>query len=154
MPMKTRQRNPNALTATRRQALEIGRFRVRVGWAEGMGASPETVAIVAINMLGAPSVNIPARDVLSPFIRRSFALIRRKQRSAVLAANRGRDPEPILQALADELRDGLQQAIREYNEEPNAPSTVAKKGFNDPLIGEGADGGRIVAEANAQVSKR
>ena len=154
MPMVTKQRNPNALTATRRQALEIGKFRVRVGWAEDMGADPETVMIAAINMLGAPAANIPARDVLTPFIRNSFALIRRKQRSAVLAVNKGKDPEPILRELADELREGLKRALLEYNAEPNAPSTIAKKGFNDPLVGAGAGGGRLVEEANAQVTKR
>jgi len=154
MPGKTTRKNPNALTATRRNALELGRFRVRVGWAEDMGADPETVKIAAINMLGAPRANIPARDVLTPFMRQSYALIGRKHRTAVLMTNKGKDPEPVLQELAATLRDGLKQAVRDYSAIPNAESTIDRKGFDDPLVGAGADGGRIVAEANAMVKKR
>lgn len=151
---KVKRRNPNALVNTRRVALEFGKYRVRVGWAVDMGAALETVGIAAINTLGAPSNNLPPRPVVEPFVRSQRALIRRKHRSAVVRANRGKDPEPKLEELADELREGGKQFIRDLSDPPNADSTIDQKGFDNPLVGVGSDGGRLVAEFNAEVKER
>ena len=151
---KVKRRNPNALADIRRIALEFGKYRVRVGWAVDMGASPKTVSIALINARGAPSANIPPRPVVEGYVRSQAAVIRRKHRSAVVAANRGKDPTPKLNELAEHLREGGKRAVIEYNEEPNAPSTERQKGFNNPLVGAGADRGRLVAEFNAEVSER
>lgn len=146
--------NPNKLASIRRIALEFGKYRVRAGWAVDMGAAPETVMIATINALGAPSANIPPRPVVEGFVRSNAALIRRKHRSAVVAANRGKDPRPKLDELAELLRAGGKQAVYALDSPSNAPSTIDQKGFDNPLVGAGADGGRLVAEFNAEVSER
>lgn len=146
-------RNPNALTATRRNIAEVGQYRVQVGWSVNMGANAETVGIAAINVLGAPSANIPPRDVLSPVLFDSLASVRNTSAAAIRAANRGADPLPLLEAMAERLEARLKESID--NASPaNAESTEKHKGFNDPLIGAGSDRGRIYAQAAARVLKR
>lgn len=154
MPIKTRRSNPNALSLETQRVLNLERYVVRVGWSTDMGAAPETVAIVAINAFGAPEANIPARPVLPSFIQGQRSAIRNRQAAAAREARRGRDPEDSLWSLSYELASGLEQAVRDYSAIPNAESTAAQKGFNDPLIGIGADGGRIAASANSIVIKR
>jgi hypothetical protein len=152
-----RRKNPNALTATRRNALELASFRVSVGWSLQLGAQPKTVEIAAINTFGARLANggiIPARDVLTPFMRSMKALIGRKHRTAVLLANKGKDPRPPLESLASELKELGKQAIRDFMTPGNAPSVIQQKGMDAPLKGVGSDGGRLVAEFNAAVFKR
>ncbi len=118
-----------------------------------MGADPEAVTIAAINMLGAPRANIPARDVLTPTINDSIQSVRVTNAAAVRAANRGDDPLPLLEVMADRLEARLKDNIN--NAQPgNAPSTIATKGFDQPLIGAGSDRGRIYAQAAARVLKR
>ena len=146
--------NPNPLTATRRIVAELGSLRVRVGWAVDMGADPETVQIAAINKLGAPAANIPARDAITPMIAQQKLVIRSALGHAAKAALRGRDPEPYLETLAATLELEAKRAIEAFSSPANAPSTIKGKGFDDPLIGKGADGGRLLAQVAARVSKR
>ena len=149
----TSRRNPNALAATRRNVAEIGQYRVQVGWSVAMGADEETVGVAAINMLGAPSANIPARDVLTPTIEESVQSVRVTNAAAVRAANRGADPLPLLESMAVRLETRLKDNI-DKAQPGNADSTIAGKGFDDPLIGAGSDRGRIYAQAAARVLKR
>lgn len=154
MASTVKRRNPNALMATRRIAASIGSLRVRVGWAVDMGADPKTVAIAAINTLGAPSVSIPPRDALTPVLAAMQDRIREANIAAVQAANRGEDVEYHLELLAADLEAALKQSVEAFNNPGNADSTIESKGFDDALVGAGPDGGRLVAEAAAQVSKR
>lgn len=151
---KVTRKNPKALQATRRIAVEMGKFRVRVGWAEDMGADPETVQIAAINVMGAPAANIPARDPITPMMQAERARIRGYHGKAMQLANAGKDPEPVLDKLAAHLENEAKAAVDAFAAPANAPSTVKKKGFNDPLIGAGSDHGRLYAEVSAKVSKR
>ena len=146
--------NPNPLAATRRIVAELGRIRVRVGWAQDMGADPKTVQIAAINMLGAPAANIPARDALTPMIRAEKLTIRSALGHAAKAALRGRDPTVYLEGLAAHLEQRAKSAIEAFSDPPNAVSTIKGKGFDDPLIGKGPNGGRLLAQVAARVSKR
>jgi hypothetical protein len=154
MPMVTKRKNPNALQQIAKEQRELERIVVRVGWATDMGASPEDVSIVAINAFGAPSKNIPARPVLPGFMASQRGEIRSASKAAVRAAQRGKSAMPVMQELSRKLADGLKEAVYAYDEKPNAPSTAAQKGFNDPLVGAGSEGGRIVATANSVVIKR
>jgi hypothetical protein len=56
--------------------------------------------------------------------------------------------------LAADLEVEFKRQIEDLSTPPNAPSTVEGKGFDDPLIGPEPDGGRLLAEAAAQVKKR
>ena len=147
----TTRRNPNWLTATRRNVAELGQYRVQVGWSDKMGADPETVTIAAYNVLGTDT--IPARDVLTPTLTESLASVRNTNAAAVRAANRGADPLPLLEAMAARLEQRLKDNIDAATPE-NADSTADAKGLNDPLIGAGSDKGRIFAQAAARVLKR
>lgn len=157
MTSTVQRRNPNILTATRRNVSELGKYRVQVGWSVAMGADPETVAIVTFNTLGANLANggtIPARDALTPAIAASLDTIRAANIAAARAANRGDDPLPELEAAAADLELALKRSIEDFSTPANADSTADAKGFNDPLIGEGADGGRIYDQAAAKVLTR
>ena len=147
-------KNPRALAATRRRVVELGRTAVKVGWSVEIKASARTVEIATINVLGAPSANIPPRDPITPMLRGNANTIRGFKSKAVKAANKGEDPTPALDQLASFLDREVTQSVRDFSSPGNAPSTVAKKKFNDPLVGAGGDGGRLVAEVGAKVVKR
>ena len=66
----------------------------------------------------------------------------------------GGDVEEPLELLAGDLEFALKRSVEDFSDPENAPSTVDDKGFNDPLVGAGADGGRLVREAAAAVTKR
>lgn len=148
-------RNPNALTATRRNLAELGKYRVQVGWSVNMGADEETVTIAAINIIGADLANggrIPARDVLSPVVADSVASVRNTNAAAVRASNRGADPLPLLEAMAARLETRLKDSIKSATP-GNADSTIDSKGRDAPLLGA-TDDGRIYDQAAARVLKR
>jgi hypothetical protein len=151
MSFVTKRSNPKALSDIEKRQAELGHIVIRVGWSVDMGAAPDDVAIVAINAFGAPSKNIPARPVLPGFIESSRSMIRQASIAVTREIRRGRSPMPVVYGLSLALADGLKEAVYAYDDEPNKPSTVAKKGFNDPLIGIGSTGGRIVASANSVV---
>lgn len=46
----------------------------------------------------------------------------------------GDDGERSLSALGEDIKGALEQSIIDTNAPPNAPSTIAAKGFNKPLI--------------------
>jgi hypothetical protein len=119
-----------------------------------MGASAETVQIAAINTFGAPAANIPPRDALTPMIQAEKAAIRSALGHAAKAALHGRDPASYLEGLAALLEQRAKSAIEGFADPRNADSTIKGKGFDDPLIGKGPDGGRLLAQVAALVSKR
>lgn len=132
----------------------LGRTAVKVGWSVEIKATPETVEIAEIQVLGSPAANIPPRDPITPAVRGNANTIRGFTSKAVKAANRGEDPTKVLEAMANFLDRAVTQSVRSLSEPGNAPSTIAKKGFDNPLVGAGGDGGRLVAEVGAKVVKR
>jgi hypothetical protein len=151
----TKRQNPNWYTASRRNVAEIGKYRVQVGWSVAMDADPETVTIATINVLGADLANggrIPPRDVLTPVVVDSLASIRTTSSAALRAANRGADPFPLLEKMAERLEARLKQSIEDATPN-NADSTIASKGRDAPLLGA-TNQGRIYDQAAARVLKR
>lgn len=51
--------------------------------------------------------------------------------------------QSVLEAFGRSLRQDLRKTIIAWNDPPNAPSTIAKKGFNDPLIETGETLGAV-----------
>lgn len=47
------------------------------------------------------------------------------------------DAVAALNAMGEEIKGEIQESIRDWTAPPNAKSTIAKKGFNDPLFGDG-----------------
>lgn len=93
-----------------------------------------TIAEVAlINELGAPRANIPAR----PFIRDTIDRkdnFRKEIRQAVRAIGWGLMPEEALAHVGEEAVREVRETLEQYSSPPNAPSTIRKKGENNPLI--------------------
>lgn len=50
----------------------------------------------------------------------------------------GADPRTELGDIAQRVEEDFRRSIREWAAPPNAPMTVSKKGFNDPLVETGA----------------
>lgn len=88
-----------------------------------------------IQEYGAPEAKIPPR----PFFR---AVINEGKQTwtSILAAGvehyQG-DVKSALALLGDQIVGELSQSVRDWSSPPNAPATIARKGFNKPLIDTG-----------------
>lgn len=110
---------------------------LRVGFLEGAtypdGTSVPMVA--AIQEFGAPSKGIPPR----PFFRGMIAEKKDTWGPAIgnlMKANQY-DAEKTLGQAGAGIKGQLQQSIKDLTSPPLAPSTVAAKGFDKPLIDTG-----------------
>ncbi len=117
-----------------------------------MGATADTVAIATYNALGTAA--IPARPTLEPSLRGMVGLVRAENKAIVRVVNRGGDPTPLLDRLARRMEDALRAEVVDLSYPPNAASTIAAKGFDDPLVGASAGGGRLVRELASQRVRR
>jgi hypothetical protein len=107
---------------------------VKVGFLDGAtypdGTSVPMVA--AANEFGDPGMNRPPR----PFIRN---MIQEKspdwpdEISKILVAT-GYDSNATFSLMGERIKSQMQESIREFSEPPLADSTIAKKGFDKPLI--------------------
>ena len=61
----------------------------------------------------------------------------RLQKRALQAIMKSKDPERALQTLADAAREALARSIDNFEDPPNKPSTIKRKGRNDPLVDHG-----------------
>jgi hypothetical protein len=142
---------PNALADIRLAMHDLARHTIEAGWSAKMGASPESVKKAAINTFGAPSVNIPARDVMMPLFDGLDGTIRAQHVDALTAIYQGRSPVPALERLAEIVEAKLKSDIDGFTTPHNAPSTVAQKdGRDDPLV----DSGQMRDDAAARVVYR
>ena len=133
----------------RRLTIAAGK-EVAVGWVEGK-ANAETATIALINTFGAPRANIPARDTITPAtdaLAPDAAKAFGEDGAAALKGSAG----DTLSSLADTAEARHKQEIADFNDPGNAPSTIAQKGFNDPLRGKGKD--RLYKGAGAVVRDR
>lgn len=90
--------------------------------------------IATINEYGVPEHNQPPR----PFMR--YTVIKNKQKwinilQDILPQNM--DVKRSLNILGDVVADDVSQMIKAFAVPPNRPSTIARKGFNDPLVETG-----------------
>lgn len=72
--------------------------------------------------------NIPARPFFDQFSEESQDIMRD------VAAVSPPVMDGVANQLANELEARLRQIIRDWTEPPNAPSTIAKKGRDEPLV--------------------
>ena len=104
------------------------------------------------NEFGVPSKNIPSR----PFMRSTLdnnkkELARDLKRNIMrLAVARQSNPFPAFETTGIKLEGMIKKAIRNWKEPPNKPSTVRKKGANNPLV----DTGALMASVSYQVVSR
>lgn len=107
---------------------------LRVGFLEGATyPDGESVAMVAAaNEFGDPGMNRPPR----PFFRRMI-----EEKSPQWGDDIGKiavavkyDASMLFPLMGERIKEQLQASIREFTDPALAPSTVAKKGFDKPLI--------------------
>lgn len=107
---------------------------LQVGFLEG-GTYPDGTSVpmvAAIQNFGAPRVGIPPRPYFSSMVAEKQdewgpALLK------LLRAN-AYDVELSFKTLGEGIRGQLQQSINDWTVPPLAESTVARKGFDKPLI--------------------
>lgn len=113
---------------------------VDVGFLEGQMHSSKSgnevpmVLVAAANEFGNPAQNRPPR----PFMRNTFdreSDTWAKQLSLAIA--RGETVKDALEYLGTLARDDMMQTIRDFQDPPLAPSTIAAKGNSKPLVDTG-----------------
>jgi hypothetical protein len=87
----------------------------------------------AVNEFGAPSVGVPSR----PWLRSTFDDNVDAWSKRLQAAPFDKLAD-VLAALAEEATEATRERVKAWSDPPNAPLTVALKGFNDPLVETGA----------------
>lgn len=112
----------------RKKVLTVGFFDETYPDGERIGK------IATINEYGVPEHNQPPR----PFMR--YTVIKNKKKwldilQDILPQNM--DVERSLNILGDVVADDVSQMIKAFAIPENAPSTIRKKGFNDPLVDTG-----------------
>lgn len=130
----------------------LPQLEIAMGWLENSGNDAPTIA--AINYFGAPSKNIPPRDAVTPTIDAVAGAVRETTIAVAKRVNEQKQVDALLDGLALVIEAELKHQIAELSSPPNAPRTIAQKGFDDPLIGAGSDLGRIYAGATATVRKK
>ena len=114
--------------------LQDGSITVGVHKDTGSYENGETVVNVATyNEYGTP--DIPERSFLRSTIAANRAKYKKEFEKAYLEAIRGgMNLRASAAFIGNVARDDIKQKITDIKEPPNAASTVAKKGFDDPLI--------------------
>lgn len=117
---------------------------LQVGFFEDAKYGPENnnlpVAVVASwQEQGNPvfNVNYPPRPFMRSGLGGSLRNGDYKKEMAQIFTNvmvRNRSPQKELSGLGKQLSEKLSEIIYAWDTPPNSPSTVAQKGFNDPLV--------------------
>lgn len=96
------------------------------------GSSAALVA--ATNEYGRPEHGQPPRPFLRTTIRK-----RGRDWKDVISGEfiHSQDWDKMLDETAQTVKDDISDTISRWTEPPNAPSTIKKKGFNDPLVDTG-----------------
>lgn len=127
----------------RRQLEQVASNTVDVGFLDGQAHPAEPgglnlPSIALIQEMGAPEANIPERPFMSETFRTSGWA--RFARNALHTIFRGAGTDvrfTLFARLGKFVGKEMQRNIKDWSEPANAPLTVAKKGFNDPLIETG-----------------
>lgn len=128
-----------SLLANLKSIADADGAEVVLGWSD-----PEAGRIAAINEAGdrAGRGRPPARPVVLPTVDAEAALISDMTGRAVAESARGRGPERALGELGERLVASARARIDArlgWDRPNNAPSTIARKGFDAPLRGDGPD---------------
>jgi hypothetical protein len=111
---------------------------LNVGFLEG-SYEPDTGELIPPiayrDEFGDPAYRVPPR----PFMRGTVAQYSDRWGRDILQFLKDNryDAELALMMLGDEIRDQIKLSILDFQDPPNAASTIKKKGFNDPLIDTG-----------------
>ena len=130
---------------------ELADKQVRIGFQRGEATEEDGTDIcdvAAWNELG--TVNSPSRPFLRKSVDENEAKINAFLQSTKKDLVRGVPAEQILKEIGIFQKDLIQEKITEGSFEPNAPSTIRRKGSDKPLI----DTGRMRQSVNYVIKKR
>jgi len=112
---------------------QFSNIQLKVGFLEGAtyGGVIPVPMVAATNEFGNPAHNQPPR----PFFRNAIAEHEEewKEQTALLI-ERGDDIEEVFSMLGTIIAADIQQSIRSLDSPPLSPVTIARKGFDNPLI--------------------
>lgn len=133
------QRNPGWLKALVKRYRDAGRDRLALGFpanSEGAGRrypdGTPLLLVAAANQFGTPT--IPQRDYFTPGAVAAVKDTAEIREAGVQAINAGKaKPAEVLEAMGPFAEAALKRTIADFTNPPNAPSTIAKKGDDNPL---------------------
>lgn len=121
-------RGANAIMAS------IGRLRGKHPTAI-VGFYGDLAERATINEFGAPAANIPQRSFIrSTYDEEQKNMVRIRDLFMPKVIEGKLSATNALAAVGHYLAERIQQKIEDLKSPPNAPSTIKKKGFDDPLI--------------------
>jgi len=142
MPRVGIRRRPSAIQRTALEAFSEDNFDngiMRVGVIDPSITYPDgtPLSLVAqVNEFGGG--NVPERPALRSAILKAAPILAELGQQQAKEMLRGRLRFDVaVRRQARFLKQLMQESILEFSEPPNAESTVAKKGFNDPLVETG-----------------
>lgn len=112
---------------------QFSNIQLKVGFLEGAtyGGVIPVPMVAATNEFGNPAHNQPPR----PFFRNAIAEHEEEwKEQAALLIERGDDIEEVFSMLGTIISADIQQSIRSLDSPPLSPVTIARKGFDNPLI--------------------
>ena len=112
---------------------QFSNIQLKVGFLEGatFGGVIPVPMVAATNEFGNPVHNQPPR----PFFRNAIAEHEEEwKEQAALLIERGDDIEEVFSMLGTIIAADIQQSIRSLDSPPLSPVTIARKGFDNPLI--------------------
>lgn len=123
---------------------------VRVGFLEGATYPDKdhtpVAQVAAINEFGAPEANIPPRPFFRTMIEKNKGEWANDLGQILVAT--GYDAKRTFGMMGKGIKDQLVDSIESFSAPRNADATIAKKGFNDPLV----DTGHMKSSADFEVN--
>ena len=116
---------------------ELGKLEVRVGYQEG-ATYPDGTPVINValwNELG--TSNIPPRPFIRQTVENNEAKFQTRMKSVANKLANGSTADKVLNELGVFAKGMLQKEIKDGEFVANAPSTVAQKGSDRPLIDTG-----------------
>ena len=105
---------------------------------DGRGGAIGNAALLCLHEHGSPQRGIPARPLLEPAMESAGESVAGAAAEALSAALCGCDARAALEPLGRAALDAVLACFDAACWPPNAPSTVAHKGRNEPLVETGA----------------
>lgn len=128
------------LQKVKRRLIKVAQLQTQVGYFDGKPHPNQpdmTVAqIGAINEFGAPEDNIPERPFMTTAVRNT-RLAKPLADNLKRYLRRTQSLKGVWTAVGIVMARGISKTIAEFSDPPNAPFTIAKKGFDDPLVETG-----------------
>lgn len=137
----TRHTNPGWLGRLLHRYHDASTERLALGFpagTEGAGArypdGTPLLMVAAVQQFGSPSRQIPQRDYMTPGAVAAMGDTAEIRKLGVMAINNGKaTATQVLEKMGPFAEAAQKRVIAEFTDPPNAPSTIARKGDDNPL---------------------